>query len=58
MFRAILRLIPLLALLILGPVSFARVNQLSSSAKGINSANAPVPTPLLRAIINLTDQVF
>jgi len=47
LFRATLRLIPLLALLIFGPVSFAGFNQLSSSAKGINTANAPVPTPLL-----------
>lgn len=47
MFRAFFRIIPLLALLVSGPVSLARVNQLSSSAKGINTANAPVPTPLL-----------
>ena len=47
MFRSTSIWIPLLALLMLGPFSFARVNQLSSSAKGINSANAPVPTPLL-----------
>ncbi len=47
MLRATVRLIPLLVLLIFGPVCFAGRNQLSSSAKGINTANAPVPTPLL-----------
>jgi len=47
MSRAILRFIPLFALLLSGPVSFAGSNQLSSSAKGINTGNAPVPTPLM-----------
>ncbi len=45
MFRGTLGL--LLALLICGPAGFARSNQLSSAAKGINTANAPVPTPLV-----------
>lgn len=47
MSRAILRFIPFFALFIFAPLSFAGSNQLSSSAKGINTANAPVPTPLL-----------
>ncbi len=48
MFRTTLRLIPIFALLVSGPASFAVPNQLSSAAKGINTANAPVPTPLVR----------
>jgi hypothetical protein len=40
-----LRLLPVLMLLVYG--TLASANQLSSSAKGINKANAPVPTPLL-----------
>ncbi len=47
MLRTTLRLTPLLALLICGSACFARSNQLSSAAKGINTANAPVPTPLV-----------
>ncbi len=47
MLRTALRLIPVFALLMCAPASFAGLNQLSSAAKGINSANAPVPTPLV-----------
>jgi hypothetical protein len=44
--RTTLRLIPVLVLLA-GTASFAGANQLSSAAKGINTANAPVPAPLV-----------
>jgi hypothetical protein len=47
MFRATLRLIPVLAFLTCGFTCFAGPRQLSSAAKGINSASAPVPTPLV-----------
>ena len=47
MTRTTLRLIPVLVLLIYGTAAFAGASQLSSSAKGINSAKAPVPTPLV-----------
>ena len=47
MTRTTLRLISVLVLLIYGSASFAGASQLSSSAKGINSAKAPVPTPLV-----------
>jgi len=47
MLRTTLRSIPVLALLAWGSVCFAGPNQLSSAAKGINTANAPVPTPLM-----------
>jgi hypothetical protein len=47
MFRKALRSIPFLVLLTCGSASFAGSNQLSSAAKGINTANAPVPTPLV-----------
>jgi hypothetical protein len=47
MIRRILRLIPVLALLTFASTSFAGTNQLSSAAKGINTASAPVPTPLV-----------
>ena len=40
-------MIPVLLLLTCGSASFAGTNQLSSAAKGINAANAPVPTPLV-----------
>jgi hypothetical protein len=39
--------IPILILLACGSFSFAQIRQLSSAEKGINTANAPVPTPLL-----------
>lgn len=42
-----LRFIPVFLLLACGPSGFAGPNQLSSAAKGINAANAPVPTPLM-----------
>src|ERR1700722_20327336 len=47
MTRTTLRLIPVLVLLVYGTAAFAGASQLSSSAKGINSAKAPVPTPLV-----------
>jgi len=47
MFRTTLRLIPVLALLTCGSAGYAGSGQLSSAAKGINTANAPVPTPLV-----------
>jgi len=47
MFRTTLRLIPVFLLLTCGSAGFAGSNQLSSSAKGINTAKAPVPTPLV-----------
>lgn len=40
-------LITIILLCAWGPVCFAASNELSSAAKGINTANAPVPTPLL-----------
>ena len=49
MSRTALRFIPVFVLLTCGPASFAGSNQLSSAAKGINIANAPVPTPLVSA---------
>jgi hypothetical protein len=47
MLRTTLRLIPVFLLLTCGVACFAGSNQLSSAAKGINAANAPVPTPLV-----------
>ena len=47
MVRTTLRLFSVLVLLTCGPAGFAGSNQLSSAAKGINAANAPVPTPLV-----------
>jgi hypothetical protein len=47
MFRTTLRFIPVFVLLTCGPASFAGSNQLSSAAKGINTATAPVPTTLM-----------
>lgn len=41
------RILPLAILLLCASASVAATTQLSSSAKGINTANAPVPTPLL-----------
>src|ERR1700677_1078055 len=49
MFRTALLFIPVFVLLTCGSASFAGSNQLSSAAKGINIANAPVPTPLVSA---------
>jgi hypothetical protein len=49
MFRTALRFIPVFVLITCGSTSFAGSNQLSSAAKGINTANAPVPTPLVSA---------
>lgn len=49
MSRTALRFIPVFVLLTCGSASFAGSNQLSSAAKGINIANAPVPTPLVSA---------
>jgi hypothetical protein len=45
--RTTLRLIQVFALLTCASACFAGTNQLSSAAKGVNTANAPVPTPLL-----------
>lgn len=47
MLRTTLRLIPLFVLLACNSASFAGSNRLSSAAKGINTTNAPVPTPLV-----------
>jgi hypothetical protein len=41
------RFIAVLLLVACGAPGFAQTNKLSSAAKGINSANAPVPAPLL-----------
>jgi hypothetical protein len=47
MFQKRLHLLPVLLLLACGFASPAETKQLSSAEKGINTANAPVPTPLL-----------
>lgn len=47
MFKPVLRWMFVVLLLGCGPAGFAIPNQLSSAAKGVNTANAPVPTPLL-----------
>jgi hypothetical protein len=47
MFRTTLRIISACVLLASGSASFAGSNQLSSAAKGVNAAKAPVPTPLV-----------
>jgi len=45
--RSTLPLIPIFVLLTCVPATYAGSNQLSSAAKGINTASAPVPTPLI-----------
>lgn len=47
MLRTTLRLIPVLLLAAFGSAGFAGSNDLSSSAKGINWTNAPVPAPIV-----------
>jgi hypothetical protein len=47
MFQKTLHLILVLVVLSCGSAGFAQTKQLSSAAKGINTANAPVPAPLM-----------
>lgn len=48
MFKSVLRLLPVLLLLVVGASGRAESNKMSSASKGINTAQAPVPVPLLK----------